>query len=150
MTIAAVGKARRAPETEWFDQYVKRLPWPVTLQEVQAKSSLPPDRRQQEEGRLLLSHTEKAERIVVLDERGRMMPSLKFAKLLGQWRDDGVSEVAFLIGGADGHTEEVRQAAHEVLSLSLMTWPHLLVRVLLAEQLYRAYSILSGHPYHRE
>jgi 23S rRNA (pseudouridine1915-N3)-methyltransferase len=86
---------------------------------------------------------------VVLDERGKAEASAAFAARLGAWRDDGVRNVAFLIGGADGHDARVRKRADAILSFGAMTWPHLLVRAMLAEQLYRAHSILAGHPYHR-
>nr|WP_243451741.1 23S rRNA (pseudouridine(1915)-N(3))-methyltransferase RlmH [Sphingosinicella soli] len=89
-------------------------------------------------------------RLVALDERGDTLPSAAFAERLGRWRDDGVREARFLIGGADGHDAETRAEADLLISFGKGTWPHLLVRAMLAEQLYRATSILAGHPYHRE
>ena len=86
---------------------------------------------------------------MALDERGRSLSSAAFADYLGRRRDEGVADLAFVIGGADGLAERVRSRADLVLSLGAPTWPHLLVRGLLAEQLYRAQSILAGHPYHR-
>ena len=86
---------------------------------------------------------------VVLDERGASLTSTALADKLGRWRDEGVREVRFLIGAADGHDEATRQSADLLLSLGPATWPHLLVRAMLAEQLFRATSILAGHPYHR-
>ena len=88
-------------------------------------------------------------RTVLLDERGRQMTSDHFAQLLGRWRDDGVREARFVIGAADGHNEEARDAADVLLAFGPATWPHMLARVMLLEQLYRATSILAGHPYHR-
>ncbi|MBY0429841.1 MAG: 23S rRNA (pseudouridine(1915)-N(3))-methyltransferase RlmH, partial [Rhodospirillales bacterium] len=87
--------------------------------------------------------------LVVLDERGCQFSSPVFARKLGEWRDSGIAELAFVIGGADGHGEAVRKRADLLLSLGTMTWPHMLARAMLAEQLFRAHAILSGHPYHR-
>ncbi len=89
-------------------------------------------------------------RIVALDESGRMLSSTKFAGLLSEWRDQGVREVRFLIGAADGLTDTERAGAELLWSFGAMTWPHLLVRAMLLEQLYRATTIIAGHPYHRE
>ncbi len=88
-------------------------------------------------------------REVLLDEHGKQMSSEEFAALLGRWRDDGVRETRFLIGAADGHGQEARDKADLLLGFGAMTWPHLMVRAMLAEQLWRATSILAGHPYHR-
>ena len=93
--------------------------------------------------------TEKGATIVALDERGRAEPSEAFAKRLGHWRDAGVGDIAFLIGGAGGLAPEIRESAAHTLAFGPATWPHMLARVMLAEQLYRAVTILSGHPYHR-
>jgi len=93
---------------------------------------------------------EKVVGVIALDERGKTLASGDFATLLGRWRDDGVGDLAFAIGGAGGLDASVREAAALTLALGPMTWPHLLTRALLAEQLYRAQSILTGHPYHRE
>ena len=87
---------------------------------------------------------------VLLDERGETLSSVRFAKLLESWRDGGKREARFLIGAADGHGEEPRRSADLTLSFGPSTWPHLLVRAMLAEQLFRATSILANHPYHRE
>ena len=87
--------------------------------------------------------------MIALDERGKDFSSTEFAGLLGRWQDDGVQDLAFMIGGAEGLSEPARQAADVILRLGRLTWPHMLVRGLLAEQLFRAESILSGHPYHR-
>jgi 23S rRNA (pseudouridine1915-N3)-methyltransferase len=88
-------------------------------------------------------------REVLLDERGRQLSSAEFAALLGRWRDEGVREVRFLIGAADGHGDLAREKADLLLAFGAMTWPHLIARAMLAEQLWRATSILAGHPYHR-
>lgn len=135
--IVAVGRIGRSPEAELVARYAARLGPALKITELseQKAQRLPPP--------------EGGARTVVLDERGKMLSSEAFAAKLGAWREDGVREVRFLIGGADGHAEQVRQSADLLLSFSPMTWPHMLVRSMLAEQLYRAMSILANHPYHR-
>ena len=107
------------------------------------------DARKDDEARQLIAALPEGVR-VVLDEHGKSIPSQAFAIQLGRWRDDGRPAVSFVIGGADGHGRELLQGADLTLSFSPLTWPHQLVRIMLAEQLYRATTILSGHPYHRE
>ena len=135
--IIARGKIGRSPEGELVARYAKRITWPFLLTEL-------PD----EGGKVPPPRNEPVRRIL-LDERGRAASSVDLAKLLENWRDSGVREAQFLIGAADGHTAEERELADELLSFGPATWPHLLVRAMVAEQLYRAVSILSGHPYHR-
>ncbi len=102
------------------------------------------------EGELLRAACPSGATLVALDRRGKPLDSASFAKRLGTWRDDGVGDLAFLIGGADGHTESLLKDCTLALSFGAMTWPHLLARAMLAEQIYRAQQILAGHPYHRE
>lgn len=147
--LGAVGKVKPGPEKTLFDQYAKRLIPPLTLCEVEEKRPLSIPERQANEARLLLAALPDKARLVVLDERGANLTSMALAERLGKWRDDGVADLAFLIGGADGHDSSIRQKADLTLCLGAMTWPHMLVRVMLAEQLWRAQSILAGHPYHR-
>ena len=131
------GKIGRSPESELVERYLKRIAWPVKVTEL-------PDVG----GTLPAPLTPS--RDVLLDERGRQLTSVEFAALLGRWRDDGVREARFLIGAADGHGEQLRGAADLLIAFGAMTWPHLLARAMLAEQLWRATSIIAGHPYHRE
>lgn len=149
LLIAAVGRARGSPAAALYEDYARRLTWPLELREVDVRQALPAPRLKSREGELLLAAVPKGARIVALDEGGRSLDSAAFAGLLGGWRDEGVPAAAFLIGGADGHDDAVRGAADLTLSLGAMTWPHLLARAMLAEQLYRATTILAGHPYHR-
>lgn len=134
--VIARGKIGRSPEAELVDRYLKRLSWPVKTTEL-------PDTG----GTIPAPQTPVRE--VLLDERGRQLSSEDFAALLGRWRDDGVREARFVIGAADGHGEAARGKADLLLGFGPMTWPHMLVRAMLAEQLWRATSILAGHPYHR-
>ena len=147
--LAAVGRARAGAARDLYEEYVRRMTWPLALKEVEVKKRAPPGELKRLEADLLLAAIPNAAMIVALDERGTALSSERFAERLGSWRDGGVSDVAFLIGGADGHGEAVGQRADLMLALGPMTWPHLMVRAMLAEQLYRAQQILAGHPYHR-
>ena len=151
--ICAVGRLRGGPEAALIDDYLTRFGrtgrslslGPAQVVEVEAKKG-----GQDEEARLLLKALPSGARVIALDERGTLMTSPKFADRLADWRDGGCSDLALVIGGADGLTQELRDRADLLLSFGQMVWPHMLVRVMLSEQLYRAASILAGSPYHRE
>jgi 23S rRNA (pseudouridine1915-N3)-methyltransferase len=147
--IVAVGKLKAGPHAALARHYAERLAWPLVLREVEEKRPLPAAELKEREGALLLAGVPAGAVLIALDERGKPLASAAFAQKLAQFRDAGTSDLAFLIGGADGLADAVRQKAQLVLSLGAMTWPHLLVRGMLLEQLYRAQQILSGHPYHR-
>lgn len=134
--IMARGRIGRSPEAELVERYARRISWPFKLTELPENGGkVPPPLAPARE--------------VLLDERGRQLTSEEFAGLLGRWRDEGVREARFAIGAADGHGEEARAKSDLLLAFGSMTWPHLLARAMLAEQLWRATSILAGHPYHR-
>jgi 23S rRNA (pseudouridine1915-N3)-methyltransferase len=135
--IIARGRIGRSPEAELVDRYLKRLSWPVRVTEL-------PDTG----GRM--PAIEGATRIVMLDETGENLPSRVLAERLGAWRDDGIRETRFLIGAADGFGDAERAQADLLLSFGRATWPHMMARAMVAEQLWRASSILANHPYHRE
>lgn len=147
--ILAVGRARAGPERTLYETYARRLVWPATLREFEEKRRLPPAELKIRESTLLLEAVPRDAVAVVLDETGRALSSAAFADRLGGWRDDGRPAVAFVIGGADGLTDEVRGRADLLLAFGPQTWPHMLVRAMLMEQIYRAQQILAGHPYHR-
>lgn len=147
--LAAVGRARGGPARDLYEEYAGRLSWPLTLREVEVKKRLPAEELKRQEAGLLLDAVPAGATIVALDERGTALSSAAFAQRVGGWRDSGVGDLAFLIGGADGHGEEVRKRAAFLLAFGPATWPHMMVRGMLAEQLYRAQQILAGHPYHR-
>ena len=149
LLLAAVGRAKAGPEKALYDHYRSRLSWPLTLKEVEEKRPLSGPERMVREGELLLAQVPVGSLIVVLDERGKTLDSEAFAARIAAWRDVGHADLAFLIGGADGHGAAVVERADLMLSLGSMTWPHMLVRGMLAEQLYRAECILANHPYHR-
>ncbi|CDK98974.1 putative Ribosomal RNA large subunit methyltransferase H, RlmH/YbeA [Magnetospirillum gryphiswaldense MSR-1 v2] len=147
--LAAVGRVKPGPELDLFNQYSKRLSVPIAVREVEEKRPLPTPERMAREADLLLATLPPQAVVVALDERGKAMGSVDFATRVGRWRDDGTADLAFVIGGADGHGQAVRDRAALLLSFGAMTWPHMLVRAMVAEQLWRAQAILSGHPYHR-
>jgi 23S rRNA (pseudouridine1915-N3)-methyltransferase len=154
ITVACIGRAGRAKHDaaqSLIDSYRERLPWPVTIREVEdRKQGGSAAERKAREADLLLAAVPKGAVLVAMDERGKSLSSRQFAETLEKWRDGGEQEVAFLIGGADGLDPALTAKARLSLSLSAMTWPHLLARVMLLEQLYRAWSLQTGHPYHRD
>ena len=134
--VIARGKIGRSPEAELVDRYLKRVAWPVKVTELSERAPAPPP--------------PSGAVTILLDEKGKALSSMELAKQLERWRDGGVREARFVIGAADGHSTEERSAADLLISFGPATWPHLLVRAMLAEQLFRATSILANHPYHRE
>ncbi|MHA1537324.1 MAG: 23S rRNA (pseudouridine(1915)-N(3))-methyltransferase RlmH [Alphaproteobacteria bacterium] len=149
ITIAAAGRFRGGPERALFETYVKRLGWLVALKEIEEKAKLAPKARRAKEAERLLGALPDGATLIALDETGSALSSRAFAGRIASWRDDGVGDLGFVIGGAEGLERALIERAALVLSLGPMTWPHLMVRAMLAEQLYRADAILRGHPYHR-
>ena len=157
LTLAAVGRAKAGPMRDLYADFAARLNpdrnrgplGPLILKEVEERRPLAPAELKRREAELLRAALPAGARLIALDARGKSLTSEDFAALLGRWRDEAVADAAFVIGGAEGLDEGLRAEAALVLSLGAMTWPHMLVRVLLAEQLYRAQTILTGHPYHR-
>ncbi len=146
--ILCVGKGARDPAAVLTGRYLKRMPVPVRLHEVGERGGARGPERRRREGEKLRARIPRGAFVVALDEGGRTFSSAAFAAALARWREEG-RPLAFLIGGAEGLDPQLLAAADLRLSLSSMTWPHMLVRAMLAEQLYRAFSILEGHPYHR-
>jgi 23S rRNA (pseudouridine1915-N3)-methyltransferase len=157
LIIAAVGRLKDGAERELLERYrerfaamAKRLGFnPVAWHELAESRAATAAKRCAEEGAALLKLARDADAIVALDERGKALTSQAFAQLLAKVRDDGAGTAAILIGGADGLAPAVREAARITLSFGAITLPHGLARIVLAEQLYRAATILAGHPYHR-
>ena len=146
----AVGRLRRGPLYDLQALYAARLSPPPAIVELEEKRRLPAPELKLREAGLILAALPVGARFVALDERGEAWTSRIFADRLARWRDGGAGALAFAIGGADGLVAPVIARADAVLSLGAMTWPHLLARALLLEQLYRAQQVLAGHPYHRE
>lgn len=135
--IVARGRIARSPEGELVDRYLKRIGWPTRVSELPDRGGKAPP-------------LEGQTRRVLLDETGEMLSSMALARTIGRWRDDGVREARFELGPADGFDDAARGDADLLLSFGRATWPHLLARAMLAEQLFRSVSILANHPYHRE
>ena len=135
--IVARGKIGRSPEAEIVNRYVKRIAWDIKISELPDQGGKAPK-------------LDGLTKIIAMDEKGETWTSKKFAGLLSTWRDDGAREARFLIGAADGLSAEERASADHFFSFGKATWPHMMARAMLAEQLFRATSILAGHPYHRE
>ncbi|MBK8499403.1 MAG: 23S rRNA (pseudouridine(1915)-N(3))-methyltransferase RlmH [Flavobacteriales bacterium] len=145
-----VGKTVRGPVADLLADYIGRTQRMATIEVVHVAEAAGADpmRQQQVESDRCLAALQPGERVVVLDERGAQITSVGLASRMGAWRDQGVRQVVFVIGGAYGFTDAVRQRADLVLALSAMTFPHQLVRAILAEQIYRTFSILNRLPYH--
>jgi 23S rRNA (pseudouridine1915-N3)-methyltransferase len=135
--IIARGRIGRGAEADLVTRYSKRMTWPFAITELPETGGRAPD-------------LPTASRIVALDETGEQLSSVALARLLQGWRDDGIREARFLIGAADGLSPQARAGASRLISFGTATWPHLLVRAMLCEQLYRATMIVAGHPYHRD
>lgn len=158
LVIAAIGKLKDGPERELYGRYAGRIAaagkgialGPLDLRELPEGRGQSRDARLTDEADRLLARSSSASVRVILDERGKTLSSAAFASFVRETRDRGEVELAFLIGGPDGHGEPVRRSVQQTLTLGAMTLPHGLARIVLAEQLYRAITIISGHPYHRE
>lgn len=149
VTLIAVGKGKSHIATQLLTDYIKRLPWSVTIKEVEVKQSLSERGRILKEGEAILAHVTSDAKIVVLDERGKNISSNEFSSTIRDWQNDSYSHLIIIIGGAFGLSDAVRKRADLMLSFGKMTWPHMMVRAMVGEQLYRAHTILSGHPYHK-
>ena len=149
--LSAIGKLKKnAPEYELMNTYLKRTKWSVDVKEYEEKKTLSGETLKNAEADLLLSSVPEDAKVVVLDEHGDTLSSREFADQLRKWQNNGTHTVAFLIGGADGHGNKAKARADLMLSFGRMTLPHFLMRVVLAEQIYRARTIIDGHPYHRD
>jgi len=152
-----IGRMKAGADKDLFDRYLDRARktgrglgvGDIVLTELPESRAQRPADRKAEEAAGILAALPTGARVVVLDENGRNLTSADFSGRLEAWKDEGVADIAFAIGGADGHGQELLQRADLKLALGAMTWPHQIARILLAEQVYRAMTIQSGHPYHR-
>lgn len=150
LVIAAIGKMKDAsPEAQLVREYTKRLPWKLAVKEFDIKQQ-DTATRQLKEAEALLAACAGCEKIIALDERGKDLKSRELAAQFSGWQQQGVSSIGLIIGGADGLHASVREKADVLLAFGKATWPHMLVRAMLAEQLYRVSTIIENHPYHRE
>lgn len=157
ISVAAIGRLRGGPELDLINDYATRIratgrPLGVTafdIRELEAPKGLAGPKRRERESALLLQASNEASRRVALDEGGQSLSSEAFAEKLRAWRDDGAAEITYFIGGADGHDRALLERTDFVFAFGKATFPHMLVRAMLVEQIYRAMTILAGHPYHR-
>ncbi|MGC6516866.1 MAG: 23S rRNA (pseudouridine(1915)-N(3))-methyltransferase RlmH [Candidatus Puniceispirillaceae bacterium] len=151
--ILAIGRAKKqAAESRLTSDYISRLPKGSLLYEAESRLPQGQARMRDESDKLLhLYHSKKPKsaRLIALDPTGRNIASPDLAELISSWRDQGIGACYFAIGGADGHSDDLRAEADEILSFGAATWPHMLFRAMLAEQLYRAETIIANHPYHK-
>ncbi|WP_417671664.1 23S rRNA (pseudouridine(1915)-N(3))-methyltransferase RlmH [Roseibium sp.] len=158
VTVACVGRMKAGADKELFDRYLDRARktgrglgvTDVKVVELAESRAQRPADRKSEEAKALMAQLPPGARLVVLDEHGKSMSSQTFSQKLDSWKNDAAQDVIFAIGGADGHGEALLARADLKIAFGAMTWPHQIVRVLLAEQIYRALTIQAGHPYHRE
>lgn len=158
ISVFAVGRMKKGPEYELNERYFQRFAKAAAplglsfagIREIAESRAPAADQRRQEESAAMLSERGRDMCLVVLDECGKSITSRAFAEKIAGWRDEGKPGLIIALGGPDGHSDKARGQADLVLSFGTMTWPHQLVRIMLGEQLYRATTILSGHPYHRE
>jgi 23S rRNA (pseudouridine1915-N3)-methyltransferase len=148
--LLSVGRDRRGPTAELVEMYGKRCPWPLELIEIPQQSQGDQQRRLAEESKKIAQALPDDAAVILLDERGDNLSSTDLAERIARWREDGRQTLAFVIGGADGLAPSLAGRADLRLAFGRATWPHRLVRAMLAEQIYRASTILTGHPYHRE
>ena len=149
LLLLCVGNLKAGLEKDLMDQYRARLTWPLEMREVVCRKSGSSGQVKTWEGELLLQAIEPGSMVIGLDEQGTSLTSLQFAHVLKSYRNEGVKSLTFVIGGADGLSTLIAKRCQRLIALGRMTWPHLLVRGLLVEQIYRGQQILSGHPYHR-
>lgn len=140
--IITIGRMRNKAQSALWDDYHKRMKWPLTLHEIEAKSP-------QDEEKKILAKLAPHSFLFIMDERGKSLSSPDFAKKLQDIAHSGQADIQFVIGGADGLAPSLRERANFILSFGQQTWPHMLARIMLIEQIYRAQQILEGHPYHR-
>jgi 23S rRNA (pseudouridine1915-N3)-methyltransferase len=147
--ILAVGKVKKGPWAELLAEYQQRMRWNVSIHEIESRIT-DAKAQQQDEMKQMLARLDGDSFVIVMDERGDGLRSLDFAHTLEKLGNSGISKISILIGGAEGFTEDVRTRANLLLSFGQQTWPHIMVRIMIMEQIYRAQQILANHPYHRE
>lgn len=158
ITLCAVGRLTKGPAQSLVDNYADRINAigrqagvsSFVIREVEAPKGLSGAKRQAKESESLIATAPKEAVRIALDEKGKALSSTAFAKTIAEFRDQGVRDLAFFIGGADGHSENLLSSAHKKIAFGPATWPHMLARVMICEQVYRAITISTGHPYHRD
>lgn len=141
--ILAAARLKKGAFADLRDEYLKRMAWPVSITEIEGRNA-------EDEQARLVEKIRPGALLIALDEKGKVFTSRDFAGKLSALSTQGQTDVQFLIGGADGLNDEIRNRARFLLAFGPQTWPHMMVRVMLLEQLYRAQQIIAGHPYHRD
>ncbi|WP_262694041.1 23S rRNA (pseudouridine(1915)-N(3))-methyltransferase RlmH [Kordiimonas aquimaris] len=151
ISIIAIGRMQRGPEYELVHQYLNRLPWKYDVVEIELKKQAAQAKeRKLREAERLSAAIPNGAAVIVLDENGRALKSRELAGKIDNWQSIGISNLAFIIGGADGLDKDFIAKADLKLAFGSLTWPHMMVRAMIAEQIYRVWSINAGHPYHRD
>ena len=152
INLIVVGQLKSGPYFELYTEYKKRIRWPIILREVIARNMPNADSSAmiKREGKLLADLIPNNSIVAVLDERGLAISSEDFAEKISEWSVSGVNDIVFIVGGANGLDSALYKRANLTLSFGRMTWPHMLARVMLVEQIYRSQQIISGHPYHKK
>lgn len=149
ITIAAVGRMKRGPAVELIDEYLKRTRWNITIHEIaDAPTNLSTDARREREAKAILDKVNGNDWLIALDSTGKNLTSPEFATLIQTAQKNAIKHAVFAIGGQDGLDASVLKKAKHKIAFGAVTWPHQMLRAMLAEQLYRAYTISAGHPYH--
>ena len=148
-TIVSVGRMKKGPERDLCDLYAKRLKWSFILEEVEEKNPLRPNEIKKKEAELLMDKVPEGALLIAMDQNGDSLSSAEFAEKINDWQNQGIRNLAVVIGGSNGLDSTILNKANKKIALGKMTWPHMLARVMLLEQLYRAQSILGKHPYHK-
>ena len=149
ITIVAVGRIKKGSEKNLWDIYAKRLKWSLVLKEVEEKNALGPQAIKRKEAELLFAKVPKGALLIAMDQNGLLLSSPEFAKKMVLWEDSGISDLAIVVGGSEGLDQTIIDKADLKIAMGKMTWPHMLARIMLLEQIYRAQCILGNHPYHK-
>lgn len=148
--ILAIGRCTNTPEAEIVKRYIERTPWDITIKELEERRPIKGEERKKSEAGMLLAAIPKKSFIIILDERGKSQTSNELAKTITNAKDNGFENVCFIIGGADGLSADILAKAQLKISFGKMVWPHMMVRAMLTEQIYRSWAIINRHPYHKE
>jgi len=149
--IIAIGKFKNnSPNKELFLDYVKKTKWKVNLIEIESKISGSINEIKEKEAELIFNKIPQGKKIILLDETGLNLSSREFAKKISNFANNSISEIYFIIGGANGVSEKIKKLANLTISFGKMTFPHMMIRSMLAEQIYRSFLIINNHPYHKD
>ena len=151
INIISIGKFKKDGYNLLYNEYKKRMNWNIQLKELQLKKNYEGEKLKEEEGKLLIQScsSNTSSKIITLDERGKIISTLEFQELINSYQNSGITDLDFIIGGSDGLSQEVRDKSNFVLSFGKMVFPHLMIRVMLIEQLYRVWTLNNNHPYHK-